>query len=342
MRGTSAVVGFYNCLFCENNVVGFGSSGCLSLASGTHRVENCTIANNGYVGLATDGGTTVVNSIIYNNPTQVSGTAPTITYSNIQNGYAGTGNIDQSPLFRADDTVPSPWPWPTPVPTSWPWPSRLSGSSPCKDAGSPDPGYNDLCFYDATTTPWGSLGTARNDMGAYGGQGAYLWEPGSSGQPEIVSITGSGTHRFGDTITLTVSTKGIPPFSYQWFRNGDPVVNDPPRVTGANTATLVIMNAGADDAGYYTVSVGNSYGGPVTSPPPLAPVELSPLWIDLKMFAGVIIQAQPGKTVKVEYSNDLVSWTPLAQFVLPSSPYTYYDTDSPNHPKRFYRATEIE
>jgi hypothetical protein len=51
----------------------------------------------------------------------------------------------------------------------------------------------------------------------------------------------------------------------------------------------------------------------------------------------------PGKTVKVEYSNDLSSgsWTTLTQLVLPSSPYTYYDPDSPNHPKRFYRAVEV-
>lgn len=341
-------VSLYNCCIRENSVEsGSTLAGAgLYLGSGTARVENCTIISNiNHAGIYNNGATlTVLNSILffnYSNTFQVGGAAD-ITYSDVQNGYSGTGNINLSPLFRADGTVPSPWPWCPPVPSSWPWPSRLSGSSPCRDAGNPDPGYNDLCFYNATTTPWGSLGTARNDMGAYGGQGAYLWEPCSSSQPEIVSITGCGTHRFGDTITLTVSAKGIPPFSYQWFKNGNPVVNAPPRVTGANTATLVIMNAGADDAGYYTVSVGNSYGGPVTSPPPTCRVELSPLWIDIKMFAGVIIQAQPGKTVKIEYSNDLVTWSPLTQLVLPSSPYTYYDTDSPNHAKRFYRATEIE
>jgi hypothetical protein len=61
------------------------------------------------------------------------------------------------------------------------------------------------------------------------------------------------------------------------------------------------------------------------------------------MFAGVIIQAAPGTTVKVEYTNDLASgsWTQLWQGAVPTSPYTYYDADSPNHPRRFYRAVEV-
>jgi hypothetical protein len=59
------------------------------------------------------------------------------------------------------------------------------------------------------------------------------------------------------------------------------------------------------------------------------------------MFAGVIIQTDPGKTVRVECSNDLSSgsWTTLTQLVLPSSPYTYYAADSPNHSKRLHRAS---
>ena len=315
-----------NCIIRKNIVVGGGSrygGGCC-LAGGTARVENCTIASNTYEGLYRSAGTlTVINSIIYSNNsngTQVTGTA-TISYSDVQNGYAGTGNLNVNPILD-------------------PVTAKISKFSSCVDAGNPDPAYNDIVFDPPLA--WGSYGTARNDMGAHGGPGAALWEYPRDPRPEIISITGSGTHRFGDTITLTASVAGIPPFSYQWSRNGVAVADDPPRVTGAKAATLVILNAGAADAGMYTVSVNSLLGyGSDTSPPPTAPVEISPLWIDLKMFAGVIIQAQPGKTVKVEYSNDLVSWTTLTQLVLPTSPYTYYDTDSPNHPKRFYRAVEV-
>lgn len=80
-----------------------------------------------------------------------------IYYSDIQGGWPGTGNIDQDPLFS--DSL-----------------YHLAASSPCVDAGDPDPAYNDQCFPP-------SQGTERNDMGAYGGPLGCAWPQGSAGVP---------------------------------------------------------------------------------------------------------------------------------------------------------------
>ena len=92
-----------------------------------------------------------------------SGYVPTLTisFSDIQGGLEGVyneygwldwgeGNIDEAPLFIG--------------PTDY----HLSSGSSCIDAGSSSPSYNDACFPP-------SMGTERNDMGAYGGPGACGW-----------------------------------------------------------------------------------------------------------------------------------------------------------------------
>lgn len=75
---------------------------------------------------------------------------PDVTYSDVQGGWTGTGNIDADPLFIG------------------PGDFHLSADSPCVDAGNPDQEYSDICFPP-------SIGTERNDMGAYGGPDACQW-----------------------------------------------------------------------------------------------------------------------------------------------------------------------
>ncbi|MFH1740095.1 MAG: right-handed parallel beta-helix repeat-containing protein, partial [bacterium] len=79
----------------------------------------------------------------------------TISYSDIQGGWLGEGNIDTDPLFLKQ----------------WDGESadlHLMPGSPCIDAGNPDPSHN-----DASLPP--GLGTERCDMGAYGGPGNCGW-----------------------------------------------------------------------------------------------------------------------------------------------------------------------
>jgi len=82
----------------------------------------------------------IINSIIYNNSGQSSvGNGAVITYSNVSGGYEGIGNINSNPYFNGDFS--------------------LQDSSPCIDAGHPNPIYKDLDL-------------SRADMGFTGG--SYL------------------------------------------------------------------------------------------------------------------------------------------------------------------------
>jgi hypothetical protein len=115
-------------------------------------VTNGTIVSNVPYGIYNEGGVTqVANSIIYSNTTgQIYGIA-TVTYSDVQGGYDGEGNIDQDPLFKSITTY-----------------QVRCEYSPCVDTGNAYPWYEDSCFLP-------SCGGARNDMGAYGGPDACGW-----------------------------------------------------------------------------------------------------------------------------------------------------------------------
>jgi hypothetical protein len=82
--------------------------------------------------------------------------------------------------------------------------------------------------------------------------------PEFTAQPRSVSIYSGRTARF------TGAAQGYPGItSFQWQRNGVNVV-DNDRISGAGTTTLTITNAGAADAGTYTL-VATSPRGPATS-----------------------------------------------------------------------------
>jgi hypothetical protein len=144
----------------EENSLGGG----LYLESGTATLINCTVANNQHHGAyVADGELSAVNSIFWENTTsQVSGNA-TVTYSDVQNGYPGTGNIDVNPIFESELNL------------------QIVLGSLCIDAGSPESQYNDSCFPP-------SLGEVRNDMGAHGGPSACGW----SGASPCVDGDGDG------------------------------------------------------------------------------------------------------------------------------------------------------
>ena len=75
---------------------------------------------------------------------------PEVTYSDVEGGWTGEGNLDEDPLFAGGGHY------------------NLTAESPCIDAGDPDPIRDDTCFPP-------SLGAAQSDMGAYGGPGACGW-----------------------------------------------------------------------------------------------------------------------------------------------------------------------
>ncbi len=99
-----------NCIISKNRV---GLEDCDA------NITNCTIVKNMEIGILCSDKTKITNSIIWNNlPRQIyKNTAGNVTYSNIEDGCEGEGNIDEVPLFAFDDNY------------------RLRPGSPCIDAG---------------------------------------------------------------------------------------------------------------------------------------------------------------------------------------------------------------
>ncbi len=130
------------------------------------------------------------NNIIWSNTQdaggQIFGSLP-LTYSNVEGGYAGTGNVNVQPLFE-DSAL------------------YLSPASPLIDAGDPDVSFSDP---EQPGNPgvaeWPSQGTTRNDMGAYGGPGrsilAQLFRP--------AMLFESQTLNFGYLLPDSISVAGL-------------------------------------------------------------------------------------------------------------------------------------
>jgi predicted outer membrane repeat protein len=153
------------------------------LDSGNTHLQNCLVISNkaNYEGGAiysTDLFPTLINSALYGNiadykgggiycdagnfearniimwhnaPGEIEGNIEA-TYSDIEGYWPGHGNFAKDPCFVSPGSRNF----------------SLSVGSPCIDAGDPETMNNDYCFPP-------SMGTVRNDMGAYGGPDACDW-----------------------------------------------------------------------------------------------------------------------------------------------------------------------
>ncbi len=133
-------------LFENNTIIGNSSSGDLTTP---------TAAQGAALVAFRPAAVTARNNIIWANiqaetNTHVISGALTLTYSNVQEGFAGTGNIAVYPAFIDSGFY-------------------LANFSPSVDAGDPGSSYNDPGA--AGNAQWPSRGSTRNDMGAYGGPG---------------------------------------------------------------------------------------------------------------------------------------------------------------------------
>ena len=136
-----------NCLIVNNKATRYFGGGVDCYRSEAQFI-NCTIADNQgcYFGggiYYEDSNNVIINSIVYgNSPDQLAslGTGSlTVTYSDIQGGWSGLGNLDVDPLFIDD--------------------YHLDANSPCIDAGDPN------AIYESEPAPNGE----RINLGAYGG-----------------------------------------------------------------------------------------------------------------------------------------------------------------------------
>ena len=157
-----------NCIISGNNAsnqgggiiyVGFSADAYFALTNSS--IVGNTAPTGGGIYLADCNNTNVTNTISWNNTPDniwVSNCSPNITYSDVQGGYTGTGNIEVYPSF-IDIADPNPENWNL----------RLQLNSPCIDSG--DDISPDLPTYDLDNKPRRIDGngdfTAVVDMGAY-------------------------------------------------------------------------------------------------------------------------------------------------------------------------------
>jgi len=171
LYGAGVVVDYSGCVF-KNNIVAqnsggqdYGGGGFWTIGNGDEPIiiENNTIVDNeselkGGAMYLWSTQLTARNNILWNN-TQATGgqiylregASAEITWSDVEGGFDGEGNIEQPPQFADTNFI-------------------LLPSSPCADAGNPDVQYNDPEDPENTGQAlWPSQMQLRNDMGAYGG-----------------------------------------------------------------------------------------------------------------------------------------------------------------------------
>ena len=183
--GTGRVAKEGEATLCNCLIAGNGGAG---VHSGKPTLINCTVVENQGVGVSATT-PSLTNSIVYFNvPTskglQIDSTRAAVTYSDVQGGWAGDGNINADPLFvslghRTDASggagvagwVAGDYHLKS---QGWRW-NAAGGSwvsdgvtSPCLDAGDPASPLLDEPL-TAPNNPTGPVLNPRIDMGAYGG-----------------------------------------------------------------------------------------------------------------------------------------------------------------------------
>ncbi len=156
-----------NCVFAGNSA-NYGAA--LFNGVSTVKVRNCTFSTNvargkgGAISNFWDSYTTLSDCILWGdspNEIHVSNGTVSASYSNVQGGWPGKGNIDEDPLFAASDDgdyhlQSEEGRWDPDSSMRW---VRDSRTSPCIDAGDPD--------IPVASEP--EPNSERINMGAYGG-----------------------------------------------------------------------------------------------------------------------------------------------------------------------------
>ena len=271
---------FVSCIFVGNTAGGdagvYGNTYGCTLTSCTFAFNSATNYG-GAVGSIASGSwvPVIVDSILWGNQApsdqQISGWA-NVTYSDIQGGYSGTGNMNVNPRFLRDPSRGLDGQWGT-VDDDY-GDLRLRAYSPVADAGNNAAAagmvtdlYGNPRFMDVPTTHDAGVGSAPViDMGAYEAvpaleafvDGPYLLK----GGPDLV-LTGLGASDIGE------------PLTFAWDYDNDGLFDDatganPAFETGSYTAvTTVTIRLQITDSAERTATASNT----VTIVPPVLYVD---------------------------------------------------------------------
>ena len=161
-------INIYCSIFCENGTYSGGSAidannGSEILGCNITITDNYAQTNCGGITCDSNSNVNLFNTIMWNDtPPEISGSSVVVNYSDIQGGWAGTGNIDADPLFVDPENGDYHLSW-----ANFPIPD--STKSPCIDTGTPDTTGLNLLPWDLDGNP--RIVNCRIDMGAYEWQG---------------------------------------------------------------------------------------------------------------------------------------------------------------------------
>lgn len=254
-----APVTMINSIFAQNNPNG------LQVASVDGSVvDNCTFTGNSGYGAAflASNGNTITNSILWGDSTGelctgVCAGSASVTYCDVQGGFAGTGNVNADPIFiqAPGDLRPGP-------------------NSPAVDSGSNFAVTGGVIvdiaglprFFDdpnVADTGIGLPGSPIVDMGAYERIPLVISDP-----PNLTVCSGSSA-------VFSVTAAGQAPLSYQWRKDGLDLA-DGGSISGVHTTTLTIDPTVEGDAGTYDIVVTDGFSQSLTSVPATLAVNTTP------------------------------------------------------------------
>jgi hypothetical protein len=164
--------------------------------------------------------------------------------------------------------------------------------------------------------------------------------------PVILGQPANQSVHSGSSAVFQVLAGGPQPYSYQWqFNNGT--------ISGATNIFLLLNNVQISNAGNYTIAVANPWGSTTsqiatlsvnTAPQPSGNTNRPP-WV---YFPGlqvpdpglplVTVSATNVTTVRIDWSSNFQSWTPLLTLTNYGDPLYFADPDAIHRPYRFYRA----
>jgi len=109
----------------------------------------------------------------------------------------------------------------------------------------------------------------RSEIVLFGGvgEGTYndTWTLALLPAPQVTQAPADVTVCAGQAVQFTVQAQGTGPLTYQWYRDGVPLVDLPP-LSGTTTPTLTVDPATASTAGHYTAVVTDGCASATSSP----------------------------------------------------------------------------
>ncbi len=245
-----------------------------------------------------------------------------VTATNVPSGAATITNQPQSVVVHAHDTASFSVAASGTVPLSYQWSlngTNISGAT-----------TSSLTISNVTQQALGEYAAVvTNAFGSVTSSNAML-----SMYPFIATpFTGAITY-WGKPATFSMQAWGTGPLSYQWFKDGVPVVN-------ATNQTLAFSSIQVTNAGLYSVVVSSPLGSVTNA---AAQVIVYPAGVSLGFCPSVTINGVIGYSYIIERTTDLTntnSWVTLTNLTLAQPLQLWVDTSvdatSPAGSKYFYR-----